>query len=248
MARRPGGYVETVSDHSSHAGPLVCVPGLGLGAAAWRPTTDVLRRHPSVSAAEVRELPGLGQPAATGEDLRPAALGAQLAATLAGASVLLGHSASCQVVARAAVLAPDRVSALVLVGPTTDPRAATWPRLAARWLGTAVCEPPWQVPLLVRSYLRTGPLTMRRAMDRARREEVRLDLGAVRCPVLVVRGRRDRICPEDWARALARTGPAGSRAVTLDSGAHMVPLTQGDLLAAAVTTWLGDLDRTPASP
>jgi hypothetical protein len=31
---------------------------------------------------------------------------------------------------------------LVLVGPTTDPRAARWPALAVRWLRTA----PWERP------------------------------------------------------------------------------------------------------
>ena len=43
-------------------------------------------------------------------------------------SVLIGHSSSCQVVAHAGALAPERVTGLLLVGPTTDPRAATWPR------------------------------------------------------------------------------------------------------------------------
>lgn len=241
MARRSEGYGTTLSEHSSHPRPMVCVPGLGLAAAVWRASGDELLRHPSVSTLEARELPGFGQRASTGEDLGPAALGARLASTLSGGTVLVGHSASSQVVVRAAALAPGRVAALVLVGPTTDPRAATWPRLAVRWLRTAVWEPLWQVPLLTRSYARTGPASMRRAMDRARGEDVRLDLGAVGCPVLVVRGRRDRICPEDWARELARTGPEGSRAVTLDRGAHMVPLTHGDLLAAAITSWLGDL-------
>jgi pimeloyl-ACP methyl ester carboxylesterase len=80
---------------------------------------------------------------------------------------------------------------------------------------------------------------MVRAMDAARREDPRAVLRELQCPVLVVRGRHDRICPADWAEALARAAPAGSRSVTLGRGAHMVPLTHGGLLAAAVCAALG---------
>ncbi|WP_210649559.1 alpha/beta fold hydrolase [Nocardioides sp. SYSU D00065] len=219
---------------------LVCVPGLGLEAAEWR--TTFLALAPS---GVVRAMPGYGRRPSRADDLRPAALGERLTADLPAGVVLVGHSASCQVVARAAALAPDRVAALVLVGPTTDPRADTWPRLAARWLRTAAWERPAQVPFLVRSYTRAGPVWMARTMDRARREDVRGDLRAVRCPVLVVRGRHDRICPEDWTRALASLGPAGSRAVTLRRGGHMVPLTHGDLLASTVASWLASVCALP---
>jgi pimeloyl-ACP methyl ester carboxylesterase len=183
-------------------------------------------------------LPGFGlRPTAT-EDLRPATLGAQLAAgwLTDGCSpiVLMGHSASCQIVTHAASLAPGRVATLVLVGPTTDPRAASWGRIVERWLRTAVWERPSQLPVLGRSYARTGPLRMLQAMDAARGEDVRERLRAVDCPVLVARGRHDRICPDDWAQELIAAAPTGSRAVTLERGAHMVPLTHGAMLAAAL--------------
>jgi pimeloyl-ACP methyl ester carboxylesterase len=153
--------------------------------------------------------------------------------------VLTGHSGSCQVVAHAAGLVPDRVSALVMVGPTTDPRAASWPRIAHRWLRTAIRERPCQLPLLARTYTDTGLLWMLRAMDAARREDLRASLRRLRCPVFVTRGRYDRICPEDWAREVVAAAPAGSRMMSLDQGAHMVPLTHGELLAAAVRRNLG---------
>jgi pimeloyl-ACP methyl ester carboxylesterase len=123
---------------------------------------------------------------------------------------------------------------LVLVGCTTDPRAASWGRIAERWLRTAVWERPSQLPVLGRTYARTGPLRMLHAMDAARREDVRERLRAVDCPVLVARGRHDRICPDDWAQGLVAAAPTGSRAVTLEKGAHMVPLTHGKMLAAAL--------------
>ncbi len=220
---------------------LVCVPGLGLEAAEWRTTSDALRRRGIVDEVAVRPLPGYGQRPRRGEDLRPSALGARLAAGLRGPAVLVGHSASCQVVGRAAALAPDQVAGLVLVGPTTDPRARTWPRLVARWLRTAARERPGQVPFLARSYPHVGLVGMRRAMEAARHQDIRVDLGAVRCPVLVVRGRHDRICPERWSRDLVAVAPPGSRAVTLPRGAHMVPLTHGEVLAETLADWLATL-------
>jgi pimeloyl-ACP methyl ester carboxylesterase len=223
---------------------LLCVPGLGLDEAAWTPTLASL---PGRGGVVVR-LPGYGARPSRSDDLRPAALAASLVAEHLPAgsapTVLLGHSASCQVVVRAAALAPDRVAALVLVGPTTDPRACSWPGLVQRWLRTAVWERPGQVPVLARAYTRTGLLWMGRAMEAARRDDVRDGLAAVRCPVLVVRGRHDRICPKDWAEELAALSPAASRAVTLDRGAHMVPLTQGVRLAATID---GFAARAPVS-
>lgn len=218
-----------------------CVPGLGLDPEEWSATAIAVAAYVGAGRPSLRAVPGYGRRPQQGDDLTPRALGARLAGELTGPTVLLGHSGSCQVVARAAALAPDRVAALVLAGPTTDPRADTWPRLAARWLRTAAWESPWQVPFLARSYTRAGPGWMARTMDAARREDVRADLRRVSCPVLVVRGRRDRISPADWAGELARLAPPGSAAVTLDRGGHMVPLTHSADVAAAVTRWLGQL-------
>ena len=220
------------------AAPLVCVPGLGLDPAAWAPTIASLPE----TDARVVVLPGYGVRPSRSDDLRPDALADRLVDRLVDLPtpvVLAAHSASCQIVVAAAASAPQLVSGLVLIGPTTDPRAGSWPSLAQRWLRTACWERPGQVPYLARTYRRTGLLWMARTMEAARRDDVRQGLAAVRCPVLVVRGRHDRICPDDWARAVASIAPAGSRAVTLAQGGHMVPLTHGVLLAAAVRELTG---------
>ena len=214
---------------------LLALPGLGLGRAAWAPTLSELPWP-----AEVHLLPGYGEPAPAAQDLHPQALARAVVASLSPAErlVVLGHSASCQVAAHVAALAPDRVAALVLVGPTTDPRAATWPRLARRWLATAGHEDPRQVPVLVRHYSRTTLRAMRRGMEVARDDRVLGALSRASVPALVVRGRHDRICPPDWAALVAgRSGP-GSRAVSLPAGGHMVPLTHGPLVAEAVGGFL----------
>jgi pimeloyl-ACP methyl ester carboxylesterase len=210
---------------------IVAVPGLGLSAA----TPARLFPHLPGWARSSVELPAYGRPAPPGAALDPASLADLLLARLPdGPAVLLGHSASAQVVATAAAGAPGRVAALVLVGPTTDPRAASWPDLARRWLRTAGHERPGQVPQLVHDYTRTGVRSMARGMDAARRHRITDVLPAVAVPVLVLRGRHDAICPPEWAAAVAAAAPDG-RAESLRAGAHMLPLTHPDLLAARIT-------------
>ncbi|MFR9803970.1 alpha/beta fold hydrolase [Pseudonocardia sp. RS010] len=210
--------------------PFLLVPGLGLSGASWGPTLRVLG-----AGAEVVTLPGFGRRAPRALALDPAAQAHRVlaAADLTG-RVVLGHSASCQVVVEAAARASDPPAALVLVGPTTDPSGGTWPRLADRWVRTAAHEWPAQAPLLVRDYLRTGLLGMARTLDQTRRHRIEPPLAAVRCPVLVVRGRHDRIAPAGWTEHLARTAATG-RAFTLPAGGHMVPLTHPELLAPVLS-------------
>jgi pimeloyl-ACP methyl ester carboxylesterase len=212
------------------------VPGLGLTSEAWEPTVrSLLREGVGAPSVSVTTLPGYGEPLRPGDPIAPADAARRLLDTsiLPGRQyLLLGHSSSCQVVAHAAALAPERVAGLVLVGPTTDPRAATWPRLARRWLANAARETPRQIPRVQRQYRRTTLRAMVRIMDAARRDRIDRTLDAVTCPVRIVRGPHDRIVPEDWCRGLAST-------VTLPRGAHMVPITDHDLLAHEVLSHLG---------
>jgi pimeloyl-ACP methyl ester carboxylesterase len=221
---------------------LVAVPGLGLSAAVPRHTFDRLTRP-----SRVVELPAFGRPAPPGTALAPGDLAGQLLAQLealaVGRAVLFGHSASCQLVAAAAAQAPERAAGLVLIGPTTDPRASSWPALAGRWLRTAGHEWPGQAPRLVHDYTRTGLGAMRRGLRAARPHRIDEALAAVHCPVLVVRGRYDRIAPADWTAALATAAPHG-RAHTLPAGGHMVPITHPVALAAVVEEFLDTIDDT----
>ena len=219
---------------------FLVLPGLGLDSRSWQPTLADLGGE---RTAYVRLSPGYGRPASSGELLDPQALAqAALEAVPPGAGtlVVLGHSAGCQVAAHLAALAPDRVSALVLVGPTTDPRAASWPGLVRRWLATGVHESPRQVPVLARQYARTTYSAMARALEVVRHDALLETLTGVDVPVLVLRGRHDRIAPADWIAEVASRGGPGSRHLTLPAGAHMVPFTHGQLVADAVATFLDE--------
>lgn len=215
---------------------VVAVPGLGLSGAVPHRTLDLLRRPTSVV-----ELPGFGLPATRDTPVGPIALAHLLVGRLNELDnrpiVLIGHSASCPIVTQVAAWHPERIAALVLLGPTTDPRARTWPALADRWLRTAIWEDPRQVPVLLRDYHRTGLGVMRRAMNAARHHRIGAVLPEVRCPVLVLRGRHDRIAAHDWITAVAATTPNGHHR-SLPAGAHMLPLTHPDTLAATISTFL----------
>jgi pimeloyl-ACP methyl ester carboxylesterase len=148
--------------------------------------------------------------------------------------VLVGHSQSCQVVAAAAERDP-RVRAVVLVGPTTDPRLRSAAGLVGRWLGTAVRE-QWRIfPVVLAQWLTTGPVAMRRLWRVAAPDRIEERLPRVRVPVTVVRGTRDRLCPHDWAVRVAAAAPAG-RLVEVPRAAHLVVSTRPAELAAVLAS------------
>lgn len=216
-----------------HETRLLAVPGLGLGVEAWSPALAEI----GDGEGTVRVLPGYGVPVGPDGAPSPAELAVMLVGDLSEPTTLLGHSASCQVVAHAARLRPDLVRRIVLVGPTTDPRARSWAGLAALWLRNAAHEDPRQVPSLLRQYRRTTLRSMLSTMAISRGDDLGGSLDAVECPVVLVRGVGDRIARREWVRSLARGGP-GRVVVEVPAGAHMVPMTHPRILARAVTAAL----------
>ncbi len=192
---------------------VVLVPGLGLDERSSR-------RLREISPGEVVLLPGMGRPEPVpGLD----DLAAELRAALPGGPVVLvGHSQSCQVVAAAAH--DPRVTGVVLCGPTTDPRTRPLRVLAWRWLRTAGAEPWWQVPLVLRQWWHTGPRAMAALWRTAAPDRIEARLVGLPVPVVVVRGSRDALCPDDWARRVAAAAPRGEL-VELPGAAHMTPQT-----------------------
>jgi pimeloyl-ACP methyl ester carboxylesterase len=209
---------------------VVLVPGLGLDDRTW---AQVRRRLPGAVGTVV--LPALGRRAPRGADLgverQAERLLDELVAEGADAVVLVGHSASCAVAVEAAARS-HVVVGLVLVGPVTDPRAGTWPRMVGQWLRTAVHERLREVSVLVPQYRRSGVLPMVRSMDAVRRYRTDQTLAQLDLPVVVVRGVHDRVAPHDWSHHLAAI--ARGRLDTVDGAAHMVPLTHPDAVVAAV--------------
>ncbi len=224
-----------MSGRTAAGGPrTVMVPGLGLDR---RSSARVRRR----TGAEVVHLPGMGrQTPVPSTD----ALADELRARLGpGPVVLVGHSQSCQVVIAAAER-DARVTAVLLLGPTTDPRMRRPAVLALRWLRTTLHEPLWQVPLVLAQWLRAGPRAMRALWRQTAGDRIDVRLRRVTVPVVVVRGTADALCPRDWARHLARCAPHG-RLVEFPGAAHMTPQTRPDEVALLVRE-LGGQPGVPA--
>jgi pimeloyl-ACP methyl ester carboxylesterase len=198
---------------------VVLVPGLGLDE---RSSARLRERLP----AAVVLLPGMGlaQPVPSLDELAE-----RLSKELGeGPVVLVGHSQSCQVVVAAAD--DPRVAAVVLLGPTTDPRLRSVVGLARQWLRTAVGEPLRQVPLIVAQWWSTGPRAMAALWRNAAPDRTDGRVGDVPAPVVVVRGTRDRLCPHDWAARVAAAAPRG-RLVELEGAAHLTVQTHPDEVA-----------------
>jgi len=191
--------------------------------------------------ARVVRLPGmgLGGPVPTLDELAD-----QLHKELGdGPVVLVGHSQSCQVVVAAAQRDP-RIAGLVLLGPTTDPRLRSVRGLAGRWLRTFWHEPWRSVPLMVAQWLTTGPRAMRGLWRSAEPDHIEARLPDLRVPVVVVRGTQDRLCPHDWAAALAAAAPRG-QLVEVPGAAHMTPQTHPAEVAAVLSSLVAGRSPSP---
>ncbi|MBN1093394.1 alpha/beta hydrolase [Blastococcus sp. TML/M2B] len=206
---------------------IVVVPGLGLDERSW---AGVRSRLPASLPADVVPLPGMGRrKPVPGLELLAAGLRERLGP---GPVVLAGHSQGCQVVAAVAERDP-RVAAVVLLGPTTDPRLRRLRGLVPAWLRTAVREPLPEVPRILAQWSRTGPRAMRALWRRASPDRIEARLARIAVPVVVVRGSRDALCPGDWAARLAATATHG-RLVELPGAAHMTPQSHPAEVAAVL--------------
>lgn len=132
-------------------------------------------------------------------------------------AVVIGHSMGTQVAVELAVRHPRLVGALVLAGPTVDPRARTAPRQLLRLARDLLVESPRVFLLGGREYLRAGPHLRRKmtAMLVHRPEEV---YPRVAARTLVLRGAEDYVAPQEWCVGVATLLPDAELAELADHG------------------------------
>jgi pimeloyl-ACP methyl ester carboxylesterase len=226
QARAPDPHAADSGD--ADTAMVVFVPGLGLDARSWQAV-----RRTFHGASVVVTLPSMGEPAPRATDLTVERQAERLLQALPTDQtlILVGHSASCPVVVHAAAQS-HQIAGLVLVGPVTDPAADTWPRMLSQWLRAGSHERPAEAAALIPQYWRSGPTSMLRGMDSVRRFRTDLALAALRLPVEIVRGDKDRIASEHWSATLSRA--SDGRLTSVARAAHMVPLTHPRAVVAAV--------------
>jgi pimeloyl-ACP methyl ester carboxylesterase len=161
-----------------------------------------------------------------------ARLARELDAIAPPAALLVANSLGCEVAVELA-LRPGRVSGLVLIGPTVDPRRRSLlPQLAAL-AADVPREPLPLLSLLLRDYLSWGPRRLARTAASMLRDPVERKLPLLDVPVAVVRGERDPICGEAWAETAASLAPGG-RLVVVAGAAHAVHWTHAGAVARIV--------------
>jgi pimeloyl-ACP methyl ester carboxylesterase len=157
--------------------------------------------------------------------------------------VLLGNSFGCEVIVALAVAAPERVSGLVLLGPTVDPRWRTFLRQVPRWLLEATRE-PWSIlPILALDYLRCGTRRFFATARFALAYRMEDDLPSVHAPTLFVSGERDAFVSPAWAERVTNLLSNGELA-TLAGAVHAANYSAPEELARVVRAFLARLRPT----
>ena len=194
--------------------PVVGVHGLGVSTRHLEPLLRTLARRRGVRAPD---LPGFGRSERPPRPLSVEELAAFLERWLDAERLrrvpLVANSLGCQVAVELALRAPERVTALVLVGPTFDPAAPTLLRQAARLLVDSTREPIRLNAVVATDYLRAGPLRTVAAARLGLAHPIAERLAGVTAPTLVVRGARDPIVPLRWGERAAQLLPRGRLAV-----------------------------------
>jgi pimeloyl-ACP methyl ester carboxylesterase len=232
LVASPAGASPVKAEATATLPRLRIVPGLG----AMGYVLDLLHACGAWSEAALLDLPGYGNDVtkdcpADLDTLTPVAAGC-LGAPGEPPVVLVGHSTGAQLALRAAVWAPSRVAALVLIGITFDPPVRRHKARLVPRLRTYLHERPREVLLTAPDFARgRGRVTqyLRSALADRPEDHVR----EVTCPVLLLRGQRDTLCPAPWAEQLAALSGGEGQALTLP-GAHNVPYTHPGAVALEI--------------
>lgn len=174
-------------------------------------------------------------------------------------AVLVGHSQGGFVSLRAALLAPERVAALVLI----DAMATAWPAEAVEQMGGvrdgfAAAGPeavaPGLLPALIgRADLHDAWLAKWRAQPRQRladtmsvlisADDVRDRLPAITAPALVVHGENDPIIPLAAGRDLHAALPGATDLLIVPGAMHTPALSHPDVLGPVLRGFVAEHAR-----
>jgi pimeloyl-ACP methyl ester carboxylesterase len=230
------------------APPVVLVHGYGVAGRYWLP---LARRLAARFPVYVPDLPGHGRSSTPSRALDVpelvGALGGWMAAAGVGPAVVVGNSLGCQVAAELAARDPARVAALVLGGPTVDPRARSAARQLVRLLLSAPAEHPGIYPIILGDYLRVGVARLLAELGHMLRHRIEEVLPSVAAPTLVLRGTLDRVAPRRWADEAAALLPRGTVAEVPFAG-HAAHYTRPDAVADRIVRFVGSRPTTPGSP
>ncbi|MDQ3653267.1 MAG: alpha/beta hydrolase [Acidobacteriota bacterium] len=217
---------------------VVLVHGLGVSGRYMIPTAEALSTEARVY---VPDLPGFGRSAKPARVLDVEELSNSLAAWMDSVGleqcVFVANSFGCQVVVDLAARRPERVTCAVLVAPTVDPRRRTATRQMLRFLLNIPRERLSLLPIAFADYLTAGIYRGWRTLRYALSDPVEEKLPLITMPILIVRGGRDPIVPQDWAEEAARL-VRSTRLHVIPHAAHAVNHNSPEELARVVLSFL----------
>lgn len=265
MARVAGGDIHyTIAGHGSPATLLLPQSSGPLGPEAF---ADALARRFTILRYDQRGT-GRSAPVAASDDYSMAARATEVAGLLDALDIaqthLVCHSTGCGIGLAFAGAHPGRVGGLVLVSPWAhaDRHLMTMQTLriaAARtldpysyaWFNASLLFPPDYRRAHETGFERiAATATPQDAEVIARRLaailafDARPIAAALACPVLTVSAADDQLMPAWFGRELAEL-VSGARHIELPGGGHMLPETQGPLLAEEVADFLASIDARP---
>ncbi len=219
---------------------VVLVHGLSVSSGYMVPTARYLAPHYRVY---VPDLPGFGKSAKPPHILNIAELADALATWMQDmglkSATLVGNSLGCQIIVDFALRYPAYIERAVLVGPTMDPQARSLRQAALRLLQDTFCEPLYYIPVLLREYLAAGIVRTIRTLQYAFQDKIEEHLPHVHMPILVVRGSRDPIVPQEWVEQVNLLLPDSQLNVVQGAG-HAVNFNSPEDLMRIVHTFMDE--------
>jgi len=241
VAGRPARYIE------AGAGPaVVFVHGLGLAGTFFRNHCRAFARAGFRAIAP--DLPGFGRSRGPwlGQSVEETAdwLLAFAARLGLGRVVWVGHSLAAQATLDAAARAPARTRALVLVTPTGAPGRCRLLRQLSNFVRDVGREPVALAPTVARHYIHGSPTAFLGTWLRAARDHPARKARRVRCPTLVVAGKRDPVVPNDFVQTLVRRIPGAELALIHGAG-HGITFDRSEEFDRAVLAFLRGVVARP---
>lgn len=160
--------------------------------------------------------------------------------------ILLGHGSGAQSVLHTALLAPERVTGVVIAGCTFDPPPRKFRGLVRRISATLPREAVGEIGIVGPSYLASGGVPFVRFLRTALADRPEDTITKLAMPILIITGQDDGLAPPSWAQHLA---VLASAPFVVTPGAHNAPYTYPEeanvALHQAVERWSEHPDRDP---
>jgi pimeloyl-ACP methyl ester carboxylesterase len=235
-----GGHTVVTTDTDKVAGrTFLLVHGIGMGISYFAQLSTELEEHGRVVAID---LPGFGDAPEPEHALTMADMGRVLIDFVTveglGRPVLVGHSMGTQVVAEAAAQRPDLFPEVVLVAPTVNRHERSIRRQSWRMAQDLFGENPKVLFIGMQNYAKTGPRWFIKKLNSMMAHSIEDTLPLIQAHTLVIRGKRDPVCPYGWVEEVTALIP-DARMVEVDGRGHETMVKDGVCVAEHIVAHVG---------